>query len=398
MPQIAWPPLPGAGSAVPDRRSAAGRYRVGSSADGLPVALPPLPAAPLLRGARPGPRGAGAAERGARASGSATPTCSAAPGARARPRPPASSPRPSTAPTCTTASPAACATRAWPSRRGTSYDLQELDAASNNGVDAMRDLIGKAALGSPGRTKVYILDEVHMLSTAASNALLKTLEEPPTHVVFVLATTDPQKVLPTIRSRTQHFEFHLLPADELAEHVQLGHPRRRPRCRRRGRRLRGAGRRRLRPRHPVGARPGRGRRGARRRDARRRAGRRPVRRRHGPGADRRRAGLDAGRSPRVLGEELLPACATSSSSAWADPAARPGPRRGGGRAAHRPVHPGARGRGRRLRGIQELPTSASPSRWRSSASPGPRPTRRSPPCSTASTAWSTAWLPGPAPR
>ncbi|HEY7939359.1 MAG TPA: DNA polymerase III subunit gamma/tau [Acidimicrobiales bacterium] len=103
---------------------------------------------------------------------------------------------------------------------GTSYDLQELDAASNNGVDAMRDLIGKAALGSPGRTKVYILDEVHMLSTAASNALLKTLEETPEHVVFVLATTDPHKVLPTIRSRTQHFEFNLLPLDELAEHVQ----------------------------------------------------------------------------------------------------------------------------------------------------------------------------------
>src|SRR5690606_9915082 len=68
--------------------------------------------------------------------------------------------------------------------------------------------------------KVYILDEVHMLSTGASNALLKTLEEPPDHVVFVLATTDPQKVLPTIRSRTQHFTFHLLPADELADHVR----------------------------------------------------------------------------------------------------------------------------------------------------------------------------------
>lgn len=98
---------------------------------------------------------------------------------------------------------------------GTSYDLLELDAASNNGVDAMRDLIAKAALGSPGRTKVYLLDEVHMLSTGASNALLKTLEEPPGHVVFVLATTDPHKVLPTIRSRTQHFELQLLPADEL---------------------------------------------------------------------------------------------------------------------------------------------------------------------------------------
>ncbi len=100
---------------------------------------------------------------------------------------------------------------------GTSFDVHELDAASNNGVEAIRDLITKTAMGTPGRTKVYILDEVHMLSTAASNALLKTLEETPEHVVFVLATTDPQKVLPTIRSRTQHFELHLLSADELAE-------------------------------------------------------------------------------------------------------------------------------------------------------------------------------------
>jgi DNA polymerase-3 subunit gamma/tau len=100
--------------------------------------------------------------------------------------------------------------------RGTSMDVHELDAASNNGVDAMRDLVARAALGSPGRQKVYIVDEVHMLSTAASNALLKTLEEPPAHVVFVLATTDPQKVLPTIRSRTQHFEFRLLGPDTLS--------------------------------------------------------------------------------------------------------------------------------------------------------------------------------------
>lgn len=104
--------------------------------------------------------------------------------------------------------------------RGTSYDVHELDAASNNGVDAIRELIEKASLGTPGRHKVYILDEVHMLSKAASAALLKTLEEPPPHVVFVLATTDPQKVLDTIRSRTQHLQFHLLPTDTLAEHVR----------------------------------------------------------------------------------------------------------------------------------------------------------------------------------
>lgn len=102
---------------------------------------------------------------------------------------------------------------------GTSMDVHELDAASNNGVDAVRELINRAAIGTPGRTKVYILDEVHMLSTAASNALLKTLEEPPGHVVFILATTDPQKVLPTIKSRTQHLPFGLLDADELAEHL-----------------------------------------------------------------------------------------------------------------------------------------------------------------------------------
>ncbi len=101
--------------------------------------------------------------------------------------------------------------------RGTSMDVIELDAASNNGVDAMRDLIQHAALGSPGRHKVYIIDEVHMLSNAAANALLKTLEEPPPHVVFVLATTDPQKVPPTIRSRTQHLEFRLLGADTIEQ-------------------------------------------------------------------------------------------------------------------------------------------------------------------------------------
>ena len=104
--------------------------------------------------------------------------------------------------------------------RGTSYDVHELDAASNNGVDSIRDLVEKASLGTPGRHKVYILDEAHMLSKAAEAALLKTLEEPPPHVVFVLATTDPQKMSDTIRSRTQHLQFHLLPTDTMAEHVK----------------------------------------------------------------------------------------------------------------------------------------------------------------------------------
>ncbi len=104
---------------------------------------------------------------------------------------------------------------------GTSYDVIELDAASNNGVDDVRDLIDRAGLGSPGRHRVFILDEVHMLSKAAEAALLKTLEEPPSHVVFVLATTDPQKVSETIRSRTQHLQFHLLPMHDLEEHVRF---------------------------------------------------------------------------------------------------------------------------------------------------------------------------------
>ena len=103
---------------------------------------------------------------------------------------------------------------------GNSYDVLELDAASNNGVENMRDLIERSSLGNPGRHRVFILDEVHMLSKPAEAALLKTLEEPPPHVVFVLATTDPQKVSETIRSRTQHLQFHLLPLHDLEEHVR----------------------------------------------------------------------------------------------------------------------------------------------------------------------------------
>jgi DNA polymerase-3 subunit gamma/tau len=103
---------------------------------------------------------------------------------------------------------------------GRSFDVREYDAASNSKVEEMRSLLENVATGSGGRTKVYILDEVHMLSPGASNALLKTLEEPPDHVVFVLATTEAHKVLPTIRSRTQHLELSLLPGDELAEHIR----------------------------------------------------------------------------------------------------------------------------------------------------------------------------------
>ena len=99
--------------------------------------------------------------------------------------------------------------------RGSSLDVTELDAASNNGVDDIREITAGAWHGTPGRWKVYIFDEVHQLSKPASAALLKTLEEPPPHVIFVLATTDPHKVLPTIRSRTQHLEFRLIGGETL---------------------------------------------------------------------------------------------------------------------------------------------------------------------------------------
>ena len=105
-------------------------------------------------------------------------------------------------------------------QNGNSFDVIELDAASNNGVADIREIIASASLGSPGRNRVFILDEVHMLSKSAEAALLKTLEEPPANVVFVLATTDPQKVGETIRSRTQHLQFHLLQETELEEHVR----------------------------------------------------------------------------------------------------------------------------------------------------------------------------------
>lgn len=103
---------------------------------------------------------------------------------------------------------------------GRSFDLQELDAASNNKVDDMRGLLERVNLTSPGRTKVYLLDEVHMLTAGAENALLKTLEEPPDHVTWVLATTEPHKVVHTIRSRCQVFELGLIGAEVLSDHLR----------------------------------------------------------------------------------------------------------------------------------------------------------------------------------
>ena len=103
---------------------------------------------------------------------------------------------------------------------GTALDVIEIDAASNTGVDNIRDLIERSRFAPvQARWKVYVVDECHMLSTAAFNALLKTLEEPPPRVVFVLATTDPQRVLPTILSRCQRFDFRRIPLDALEAHL-----------------------------------------------------------------------------------------------------------------------------------------------------------------------------------
>lgn len=104
---------------------------------------------------------------------------------------------------------------------GTHPDVYELDAASRTGVDNVREeIINRVAFApSQGRSKVYIIDEVHMLTTAAFNALLKTLEEPPGHVVFVLCTTDPQKVPETILSRCQRLEFHRITLQDIEERL-----------------------------------------------------------------------------------------------------------------------------------------------------------------------------------
>ncbi len=105
--------------------------------------------------------------------------------------------------------------------RGASMDVLEIDAASNRGINEMRDLRdGVKYLPAQEKRKVYIIDEVHMLTTEAFNALLKTLEEPPEHVMFMLATTEPHKVPTTILSRCQRFDFHRIGQQQLFEHLQ----------------------------------------------------------------------------------------------------------------------------------------------------------------------------------
>ena len=103
-----------------------------------------------------------------------------------------------------------------------SLDILEIDAASNNGVDEIRDLREKVKYPPQnGRYRVYIIDEVHMLSTGAFNALLKTLEEPPSYVVFILATTEPQKLPATILSRCQRFDFHRIPMHQIISRMKV---------------------------------------------------------------------------------------------------------------------------------------------------------------------------------
>lgn len=105
---------------------------------------------------------------------------------------------------------------------GTSMNIIELDAASNNGVDDMRSLIEQVQVPpSTGRYRVFIVDEVHMLSSAAFNAFLKTLEEPPSYVVFILATTEKHKIIPTILSRCQIYDFHRITIQDMIDHLSF---------------------------------------------------------------------------------------------------------------------------------------------------------------------------------
>ncbi len=105
---------------------------------------------------------------------------------------------------------------------GSHPDVIEIDAASNNGVDEVRSLIEKVKYAPlKGKYKIYIIDEVHMMSTGAFNALLKTIEEPPAHVIFILATTEPYKILPTIISRCQRFDFNKVAKSEMISRIKV---------------------------------------------------------------------------------------------------------------------------------------------------------------------------------
>lgn len=103
---------------------------------------------------------------------------------------------------------------------GNSMNIIELDAASNNGVDSIRELVDQVQVPpSMGRYRVFIVDEVHMLSSAAFNAFLKTLEEPPSYVIFILATTEKHKIIPTILSRCQIYDFNRITVRDIIDHL-----------------------------------------------------------------------------------------------------------------------------------------------------------------------------------
>ena len=104
---------------------------------------------------------------------------------------------------------------------GRSLNIIELDAASHNGIDDMKALIDQVLIPpTMGRYRVFIIDEVHMLSTAAFNAFLKTLEEPPAHAIFILATTEKHKIIPTILSRCQIYDFNRITISDMVAHLQ----------------------------------------------------------------------------------------------------------------------------------------------------------------------------------
>jgi DNA polymerase-3 subunit gamma/tau len=187
----------------------------------IPRPVPPLPAGDVRRGHRQDHVTEPLRARCA-TTGSTTPTSSPARAAAARPRARGSWPGRSTASRRRSPTRAASASRCRDLARGGpgSIDVIEIDAASHGGVDDARDL-RETAFFAPvsSRYKVYIIDEAHMVSTQGFNALLKLVEEPPEHLKFIFATTEPEKVIPTIRSRTHHYPFRLIPPRTLSDYL-----------------------------------------------------------------------------------------------------------------------------------------------------------------------------------
>ena len=220
--------------------------------------LPPLPAGDVRRVDRPVPGDRSAAHRPAHRSGEPRLPLLAARAAAARRRARASWPAASTAPRVRPTPRAVSAPSCVELARdgGGSLDVVEIDAASHNGVDDARDLRERAAFApARDRYKIFILDEAHMVTPQGFNALLKLVEEPPEHVKFIFATTEPEKVIGTIRSRTHHYPFRLVPPAQMLDYVQQLLRRREGRGRGRRAAARRARRRRLGARHALPARP-----------------------------------------------------------------------------------------------------------------------------------------------